>query len=116
MREIPMPFTETPENVLPAAVSTGSFHVRNPWTGDIALTVEAAGAGGVERAPRIAAEAFRHHLKTPTHQRAAWLQNAAAELEKIRAEIVDATIAHIGKPRRAAEIEVGRRGASLPRV
>jgi len=91
-----------------ASMTAGSFNIHNPWTGEIAFTVTPAGVEGVETAARIAADAFRRFSKTPTHQRAAWLQGAAAELEKISATIVDATIAHIGKPRKAAEMEVRR--------
>lgn len=106
-----MPLNENFSNAAHASdrdASISSFHIRNPWTGDVAFTVDAAGVDGVENAARAAADAFQRHLKTPTHQRAAWLQSAAAELDKIKSDIVDATIAHIGKPRRAAEMEVGR--------
>lgn len=95
------------------AISDGStpvssFDIHNPWTGEIAFTVTPAGIGGVESAAGKAADAFRRFSKSPTHQRAAWLQGAAAELEKVSSTIVEATIAHIGKPRRAAEMEVRR--------
>jgi acyl-CoA reductase-like NAD-dependent aldehyde dehydrogenase len=96
------------------AVSSGeaapneSFDIYNPWTGTIAFTVSSAGVGGVDIAARTAAAAFQGFLKTSAHERASWLQGAATELEKISAKIVDATIAHIGKPRRAAEMEVRR--------
>jgi acyl-CoA reductase-like NAD-dependent aldehyde dehydrogenase len=86
----------------------GPFSVRNPWTGDVAFTVSPAGMDQVDRSARAAKAAFRQFAKTPAHQRVAWINGAAAALDKEATHLVEATIAHIGKPRRAAEIEVKR--------
>jgi acyl-CoA reductase-like NAD-dependent aldehyde dehydrogenase len=93
----------------PAAVSPSDvFLIRNPWTGGVAFTVEAAGPVQVDSAVKAAKSAFNQFVKTPAHQRAAWLSGAASAVEKNAAAIVEATIAHIGKPRRAVEMEVKR--------
>jgi acyl-CoA reductase-like NAD-dependent aldehyde dehydrogenase len=86
----------------------GSFSVRNPWTGDVAFTVLSAGADQLERSVLAAKAAFRQFVKTPGHLRAAWLNGAATAMEEEAGSIVEATIAHIGKPRRAAEMEIKR--------
>lgn len=84
------------------------FPIHNPWTGSVAFTVEAAGPAQLDTAVKAAKSAFNRFVKMPAHQRAAWLNGAAAAMEKSAAAIVEATIAHIGKPRRAAEMEVKR--------
>jgi acyl-CoA reductase-like NAD-dependent aldehyde dehydrogenase len=91
-----------------AVPTNETFPVRNPWSGEVAFTVDAAGADQLDRAVRTAKAAFGRHLKTPAHQRATWLRGAAAAMEKAAVSIVDATVAHVGKPRRAAEMEVKR--------
>ncbi|MDB5607460.1 MAG: Aldehyde dehydrogenase [Bradyrhizobium sp.] len=84
------------------------FSVVSPWTGHVAFTVKPSGQILLDRAVQTAKSAFRRLIKTPAHQRAAWLKGAASAMEKDAAKIVEATIAHIGKPRRAAEMEVRR--------
>jgi len=91
-----------------AAAKDGEFLVRNPWTGSVAFTVRAGGPAQIESSVRAAKAAFRQFIKTPAHQRASWLNGAAAAMEKVAGEIVEMTIAHIGKPRKAAEMEVKR--------
>jgi len=91
-----------------AAAKDGEFSVRNPWTGSVAFTVRAGGPAQIESSVRAAKAAFRQFIKTPAHQRASWLNGAAAAMEKVAGEIVEMTIAHIGKPRKAAEMEVKR--------
>jgi acyl-CoA reductase-like NAD-dependent aldehyde dehydrogenase len=91
-----------------SASEKAAFALRNPWTGDIAFTVSPAGADQVDRTVQAAKTAFRQFVKTSAHQRAAWLNGAASAMEKEAKSIVEATIAHIGKPRRAAEMEVKR--------
>ena len=57
---------------------------------------------------QAAKAAFAKCIRTPAHQRASWLNGAAAAMEKVAVELVEMTIAHIGKPRKAAEMEVKR--------
>ncbi len=91
-----------------AAAKDGEFSVRNPWSGSVAFTVRPVGASQIESSVQAAKAAFRQFIKTPAHQRAAWLNGAAAAMEKVAGELVEMTIAHIGKPRKAAEMEVKR--------
>ena len=90
------------------APEKGTLPVRNPWSGDIAFTVSPAGAVELDRVVQAAKAAFRQFVKTPAHQRASWLNGAASAMEQASKSIIEATIAHIGKPRRAAEMEVKR--------
>jgi acyl-CoA reductase-like NAD-dependent aldehyde dehydrogenase len=85
----------------------GTFPVINPWTEDVAFTVKSSGQAQLNEAVQAAKSAFHRFAKTPAHQRAAWLKGAAA-MAKAADKIVVATISHIGKPRRAAEMEVRR--------
>ena len=84
------------------------FLIHNPWTGQLAFTVQSSGQVQLNEAVQTAKRAFHCFAKTPAYQRAAWLKSAAAAMEKDAARIVEATISHIGKPRRAAEMEVRR--------
>src|SRR6185437_5711817 len=91
-----------------AAAKDGEFSVRNPWTGGVAFIVRPGGADQIESSTQAAKVAFRQFIKTPAHQRASWLNGAAAAMEKVASQLVEMTIAHIGKPRKAAEMEVKR--------
>ena len=91
-----------------APAKDGEFPVRNPWSGSVAFTVRPGGASQIESSVQAAKAAFRQFIKTSAHQRAAWLNGAAAAMEKVAGELVEMTIAHIGKPRKAAEMEVKR--------
>jgi acyl-CoA reductase-like NAD-dependent aldehyde dehydrogenase len=91
-----------------SAPANGTFSVRNPWTGRDAFTVSPGGAAQIESSAQAAKVAFRKFIKTPAHQRAAWINGAAAAMERVAGELVEMTIAHIGKPRKAAEMEVKR--------
>jgi acyl-CoA reductase-like NAD-dependent aldehyde dehydrogenase len=82
--------------------------IHNPWTGQPAFTVKSTGQLQLNEAVQTAKNAFHSLAKTPPYQRAAWLKGAAAAMEKEAVSIVEATISHIGKPRRAAEMEVRR--------
>jgi acyl-CoA reductase-like NAD-dependent aldehyde dehydrogenase len=100
--------TSNASSLAPAPAKDGEFTVRNPWTGAVAFTVRPGGTARVESSVQAAKAAFAQFLKTPAHQRASWLNGAAAAMEKVAAELVEMTIAHIGKPRKAAEMEVKR--------
>ncbi|MCG6205266.1 aldehyde dehydrogenase family protein [Rhodopseudomonas sp. HC1] len=86
----------------------GRFVVYNPWTAQVAFTTPGTSEARVDEIARDAKAAFYQHLKTPGHVRADWIQGAAAALDRARSKIVEAMIAHIGKPRKAAEMEVKR--------
>lgn len=91
-----------------ASAKEGEFSIPNPWTGEVAFIVRAGGAGQIESSVQAAKASFRQFIKAPAHQRASWLNGAAAAMEKVAAQLVDMTVAHIGKPRKAAEMEVKR--------
>jgi acyl-CoA reductase-like NAD-dependent aldehyde dehydrogenase len=82
--------------------------VRNPWTGAVAFTVQPSSADRINRSVETAKAAFQRHLRDPAHQRASWLNGAANALAKEAEQLVEMIIAHIGKPRKAAVIEVNR--------
>src|SRR5450756_22268 len=82
--------------------------VRNPWTGEVAFTVQPSSADRISRGVQTAKAAFQRHLREPAHQRASWLNGAANALAKETEQLVEMIIAHIGKPRKAAVIEVNR--------
>ncbi|MCA1396236.1 MULTISPECIES: aldehyde dehydrogenase family protein [Bradyrhizobium] len=84
------------------------FPVRNPYSGGVAFNVRPGGPARLASSVRVAKTAFRTYLRTPAHQRAAWLSGAAAAMESVAVDLVEMTIAHIGKPRKAAEMEVKR--------
>src|ERR1700744_3305818 len=100
--------TSNTSGLASAPANEGEFSVRNPWTGSVAFTVRPGGTAHIERSVQEAKAAFAQFIKTPPHQRASWLNGAAAAMEKVVAELVEMTIAHIGKPRKAAEMEVKR--------
>jgi acyl-CoA reductase-like NAD-dependent aldehyde dehydrogenase len=107
-----MTTTDVDTSVLTATNSTSEKHqiftVKNPYTGGVAFTVRAAGANQTADCVRAAKAAFQKFIKTPAHQRAAWISGAAMAMERAATELVEMTIAHIGKPRKAAEMEVKR--------
>ena len=76
-----MTTTDVDTSVLTATNSTSEkyqiFTVNNPYTGGVAFTVRAAGADQTAECVRAAKAAFQKFIKTPAHQRAAWISNAA---------------------------------------
>jgi len=92
----------------PQVPAQGEFSIYSAWTGKLLFTISPAGSHGVENAVVIAREAFRKNLKAKSHQRAGWLKAAADRLETESAALAEATILHIGKPRKAAEMEIRR--------
>ena len=89
------------------------IEIINPWSGRRATRIQPAGLELVEAAVGAASQAFRRHRGTSIAERSAWLLNAAAEIEHASESIIAATIADIGKPRRAARFEVDRSIAFL---
>src|ERR1700761_2847797 len=100
--------TSNASSLASAPAKDGEFPVRKPWSGSVAFTVRPGGASQIESSVQAAKVGFRQFIKPPAHQRAAWLNGAAAAMEKVPGELVEMTIAHIGKPRKASEMEVKR--------
>ncbi|MDI4231760.1 aldehyde dehydrogenase family protein [Bradyrhizobium sp. Arg237L] len=86
----------------------GRFTVIDPWTQVAAFDVQPGGNEAVDRTAKSARSAFQASIKASAHQRASWLVAAAKVLEGEFDRLVAMTISHIGKPRRAAEMEVKR--------
>lgn len=91
-----------------SAVAASSFDVLNPWDGKLASQVPAMGQAGVDAAVDTAKEAFNRNVRAPSGTRAGWLIGAAAQMEETSAALVAAIVTHIGKPKRAAEMEIRR--------
>ena len=97
------------ETSVRAAVAKDSrFTVIDPWTQVAAFEVYPGGNEAVDLAAKSARSAFKASAKATAHQRASWLVAAAKVLEGEFDILVAMTISHIGKPRRAAEMEVKR--------
>jgi acyl-CoA reductase-like NAD-dependent aldehyde dehydrogenase len=92
----------------PIGSAAATFEITDPWTGSVSYTVTAAGDEGVAAAVAKARAAFLEHRYLPSAKRVAWLEAAAAAVERRADQLVADIICHIGKPRRAAEMEVRR--------
>lgn len=88
-----------------------SIPVVNPWTGEIAAHLACPTQDDIDRAVGFAFQAFRANLATTRAQRVQWLNAAAAVIEAYKDELVDLSVRHIGKPKKAAAFEVGRSAA-----
>jgi acyl-CoA reductase-like NAD-dependent aldehyde dehydrogenase len=80
----------------------------SPWSGEIATSIYATGAKGVDQAVRSARRAFLAHRNATAETRIARLEAAAAEIEKAAERMVASAVSVIGKPRRAARFEMQR--------
>jgi acyl-CoA reductase-like NAD-dependent aldehyde dehydrogenase len=106
----------------------------NPWIGGVSVAftgrgsplispVDEAGAGEVaecdahmiDRAVANAHAAYLTHRHRTPAERAIWLNDAAAGLERVEGPILESLIRMIGKPRRAATFEA-RRGPQFLRA
>lgn len=96
------------ESFEPAPKEKGDFVVSNPWTQEVAHRVRPGGEMAVVRAAKTAKQAFYKYEKAQIYERAAWITGAARVLDSKASVLADLTVAHIGKPRRAAEMEVRR--------
>ncbi|MCL4799040.1 MAG: aldehyde dehydrogenase family protein [Burkholderiales bacterium] len=67
-----------------------------------------AGNEGVGTAVLSARRAYLAHRASPAAERIAWLQAAAAEIERAAERIIESAVRVIGKPRRAARFEAQR--------
>jgi acyl-CoA reductase-like NAD-dependent aldehyde dehydrogenase len=92
----------------PTGSDTAAIEVIDPWTGLISFRAMPAGNEGVAAAVARAKAAFHQHRFTAVAKRATWLEATAAAVEQRSARLVESIISHIGKPRRAAEMEVRR--------
>jgi acyl-CoA reductase-like NAD-dependent aldehyde dehydrogenase len=100
--------TDTTPNLEPSSPPSREMAVHNPWTREVAFTVQPSSADRISRSVQAAKVAFQRHLREPAHQRASWLNGAANALAKEAEQLVEMIIAHVGKPRKAAAIEVNR--------
>ncbi len=89
-----------------SAVAT--FDIIDPWTGSVCFSVTGAGAAGAAAAVAQAKAAFQQNRYTATVKRSGWLEAAAAAVEQRSERLVQIIVRAIGKPRRAAEVEVRR--------
>jgi acyl-CoA reductase-like NAD-dependent aldehyde dehydrogenase len=80
----------------------------SPLSGQPANALRAGGSRAVDDAVRSARRAYLASNAAPAADRIAWLQAAAAEIEKVSERIVGSAILAVGKPRRAARFEVIR--------
>ena len=87
------------------------YELISPVDGSVASRIVDSDAGLVDTAVASALAAFRAHRATPAATRAAWLADAADEIEAEKAAIVAALIRDIGKPVRPATFEAGRSAA-----
>ncbi len=76
--------------------------------GVAAFEVQPGGSDAVDRAAKSARLAFQASAKASAHERASWIVAGAKVLEGEFDRLVAMTISHVGKPRRAAEMEVKR--------
>lgn len=80
----------------------------SPWSGNAAGILHPGGAVGIDAAVTSARRAYLKHRRSTAADRMAWLQAAAAEIEKAADSIVESAMLVVGKPRRAARFEVAR--------
>lgn len=89
-------------------VEGARIQLENPWTHDPLPPILCSGASLVDHAVRSAWSAFLEHRHVSKAQRSEWLLAAAQELEGLKSQIVNTIVCDIGKPRKAAEVEVAR--------
>lgn len=82
--------------------------VINPWNGQVIDAVCLAGATEIEMAVASAGEVFRDIRKQSSADRSACLNRVAQGIAARREEFIATIVAEAGKPRSAAEVEVGR--------
>jgi acyl-CoA reductase-like NAD-dependent aldehyde dehydrogenase len=86
-------------------------HVESPWDGTRVCEFRAAGQGVVSAAVDAAGCAFLAHRFAPVGVRARWCARIADAIENAADRLVDLVVVDIGKPRRAARVEVNRTAA-----
>lgn len=87
----------------------------NPWTEQVAYEVELATPEFLDTVLTTARSSFEEHRSLPAHQRAEWLHAAADAITQGSEELAELLIESIGKPRKAALVEV-RRSAAVFRL
>jgi acyl-CoA reductase-like NAD-dependent aldehyde dehydrogenase len=96
----------------PAPEGDGEIVVlHSPWDGRESARIVEGGVSGVEAAAMNSRSAHEIWADTPLADRVELLERAADEITARADAIVDAMIADIGKPRRAAEFETRRTAA-----
>jgi succinate-semialdehyde dehydrogenase / glutarate-semialdehyde dehydrogenase len=77
----------------------------NPATGETLKTFEAESAGSIEQKLTLAQQVFEQYRTTPMAQRAEWLNNAAAILERDKAKFGAIMTTEMGKTLKSAIAE-----------
>lgn len=90
------------------ASSSSVQDVVNPWTGEVIDTVCLADGAQVEKAVATAHAALANVRKLSAVERSACLLRVAEGIRARQEEFIATIIAEAGKPRGAAEVEVGR--------
>lgn len=90
------------------AAAASAIKLVCPWSGEPAGILHPGGKAAIDTAVASARGAYLKARRSPAADRIAWLQAAAAEIEKTEDRIVDVAIRTVGKPRRAARFEVAR--------
>jgi len=90
---------------------SSQYQVTNPWTNKVVHSFEGVGAAGVDVYVKRARHAFKENVGRTAHERAGWLERAATAIEARVEEIAALAVAHIGKPKRAAAMEIRRSAA-----
>jgi acyl-CoA reductase-like NAD-dependent aldehyde dehydrogenase len=94
-----------------AGAGRAVYELVSPVDGLVACEIVDSDADVIDAAVRDAHAAFKANRRATTAQRSAWLNDAAAEIEAARDDIVAALMRDIGKPRRPAAFEAGRSAA-----
>ncbi|MEK7752296.1 MAG: aldehyde dehydrogenase family protein [Acidobacteriota bacterium] len=93
---------------VPAPASTPRIELFNPVDGSLLYRLPDAGEAMVDAAVRDAAQAFAKHRRSTAAMRIAWLEAIAKAVEANPGPLAETIMRGIGKPRRAANFEVGR--------
>jgi succinate-semialdehyde dehydrogenase/glutarate-semialdehyde dehydrogenase len=80
----------------------------NPATGEVVETFTPMGTDDVDRAIALAAETFRAYRRTTFAERAEWLCNAAALLERELDDVAHTMTTEMGKTLRSAKAEAAK--------
>lgn len=87
--------------------------VRSPWTGGVVGSVPVGGDASVDAALASASRAYRTWRRTALDERLTLVDALADRAEREAARLVDLLVAEVGKPVKAARLEVRNTVASL---
>jgi len=81
---------------------------KNPYSGEVVSRFPECSADDAKKALKIAQKASKDTMKSPLHQRVAWLEDVAKNLRKYQEEFAKLIVDEISKPIHFARIEVQR--------